>query len=213
MNAEGTKVFVIMPYREELHFMYLFLKRTIEQEFPGLVFERADRQAMTGLLKDKIVRSINAADVVIADCTGANANVFYELGMAHALGKATILLTGERAEGPPTDIRAYEFIAYRLDDERHLLDQLRQALRSVLEPTDDDYEQAKRLLVSYQQATNVNFRPVDRAEFERRIEHKLQPGDSSVKRARIILSEVIDDRLTIDDARTMGDWIDQELPN
>ena len=59
-----------MPYRDELHFMYLFLKATLETEFPGLICQRADKQAMAGLLTDKIQRSITSADVIIADCTG-----------------------------------------------------------------------------------------------------------------------------------------------
>ncbi len=138
-----------MPYRDELHFMYLFLKATLETEFPGLICERADKQAMAGLLTDKIQRSITSADVIIADCTGANPNVFYELGIAHTLNKETILLTADTAEHAPTDVRGYEFIPYRLDDERNLLAHLTQALQGVLSPAEDDYEQAKKLLADY----------------------------------------------------------------
>jgi hypothetical protein len=208
MSIVMTRCFVIMPYREELHFMYLFVKAALEKEFPGLTCERADKQAMTGLLKDKIERSINGADVIIADCTGSNPNVFYELGMAHALGKETVLLTADMAERAPTDLRAYEFIPYRLDDEHNLLEGLKQALRAILGPADDDYELAKRLLADYADETGARFTAVSRTEFERRIESKLKPGSGAADRARVILPEVIDERLTINDARAMGDWID-----
>jgi hypothetical protein len=211
VTIDSAKCFVIMPYRNELHFMYLFVKSALEAAFPGLTCDRADKQAMTGLLKDKIQRAINGADVVIADCTGANPNVFYEIGMAHALGKETILLTGDSAEHAPTDLRAYEFIPYRLDDERNLLAQLKQAVEAILAPGADDYERAKKLLAEYTESTGANFTAVDRTEFERRIETKVKPGDSPARRAGIILPEVIDDRLTIEDARAMGDWIDQTL--
>ena len=212
VNVLTTRCFVIMPYREELHFMYLFVKAALEREFPGLMCERADKQAMTGLLKDKIERSINGADVVIADCTGSNPNVFYELGMAHALGKKTILLTADTAERAPTDIRAYEFIPYRLDDERNLLEGLTQALHSILGSAADDYELAKQLLEDYSAETAARFTPVTRQEFERRIEGKLKPGGNAADRARVVLPEVIDERLTIRDARAMGDWIDGRFP-
>ena len=136
---------------------------------------------MTGLLKDKIERSINGADVIIADCSGSNPNVFYELGMAHALGKETILLTSDTADSvPPTDIRAYEFIPYRLDDERNLLERLTQAVGSILGPSDDDYELAKRLLHDYTATTGAAFTAVGHAEFDRRVESKLKPASRGV---------------------------------
>ena len=213
MNGEARQCFVIMPYREELHFMYLYVKSALEREFPGLRCERADKRAMTGLLKDKIERSINGADVIIADCSGSNPNVFYELGMAHALGKETILLTSDAADSvPPTDIRAYEFIPYRLDDERNLLERLTQAVGSILGPSDDDYELAKRLLHDYAATTGAAFTAVGRAEFDRRVESKLKPASSRGDRARVILPEVIDERLTIEDALSINGWIDETYP-
>ena len=48
---------------------------------------------------------------VIAECTGRNANVFYELGMAHTLNKPTILLTQD-IEDIPFDIRQLRHIHY-----------------------------------------------------------------------------------------------------
>jgi hypothetical protein len=206
-----TTCFVIMPYRDELHFMYLYLKLRLEQEFPGLICDRADKQALTGLLKDKIARSINAADVIIADCTGANPNVLYELGMAHALGKETILITADTAETAPTDIRAYEFIPYQPYDEQKLVTQLKQALASITNAGSDDYDSAMQLLADYSQETGATFDAVERDEFERRIEGKVKPADSRATRARILLPEIINDRLTIDDARAMGAWIDETL--
>ena len=67
---------------------------------------------MTAPILDKIGRLISQADVVIADCSGRNPNVFYELGMAHALGKPVVLITSDAVEQAPTDIRAFEFISY-----------------------------------------------------------------------------------------------------
>lgn len=206
------KCFVIMPYRRELHFMYLFMKDALEREFSELECERADKQAMTGLLTDKIARSINAADVVIADCTDANPNVFYELGMAHALNKPTVLLTAETPESVPTDIRGYQFIAYRMDDERSLLADLRTALQALLGAPDDDYERAKQLLAEYSATRGANLAPVSKAVFETRIAHKPMPTNSVAKKTQILLEEVFEGRLTIEVALGMRDWIDRTFP-
>lgn len=49
--------------------------------------------------------------VVVADCTGRNANVFYEIGVAHTLGKPVILLT-QSEEDVPTDVIYIRYIKY-----------------------------------------------------------------------------------------------------
>jgi hypothetical protein len=205
------RCFVIMPYRKELHFMYLFLKSSLEREFSSLdlLCERADKQAMTGLLTDKIARSINSADVIIADCTGANPNVFYELGIAHALGKPTVLLTADTPEGAPTDLRGYEFIPYELDDERSLLADLTQALQSIFVVDEDNYEWATQILSEYSSAMNRQYTPVSKEEFDRRVSPKLARGEKRSKKIQIMLPEVIVERLGIDDALAMRDWIDR----
>ena len=65
---------------------YLYLKQHVEQKY-HLICERADAQVLTIPLLDKINDSILQADVIIADCSGRNPNVFYELGIApHILG-------------------------------------------------------------------------------------------------------------------------------
>jgi hypothetical protein len=61
------------------------------------------------------VRGIVTSDVIIAEVTPPNQNVFYELGYAHALGKPTILLAEQPKEGGarlPFDISGYRCIFY-----------------------------------------------------------------------------------------------------
>lgn len=94
--------FVIMPFAPELHYFYLYLKQHIEQKH-HLDCERADAQVLTIPLLEKINEYISRADVVIADCSKRNPNVFYELGIAHAHGKKVILVTGDSiSEAPQT---------------------------------------------------------------------------------------------------------------
>lgn len=188
--------------------MYLFLKAKIEEEFPQMVCERADYQAMTGQLTDKVRRSIRSADVVIADCTGANPNVLYELGIAHAHEKPTLLLTADTPESAPTDIRGYEFIQYSFDDENSLMRRVNRALQSIVASPDNDYEWAQQILSEYTNATGTHLTAVDSDEFERRVVHKLGPGESTSRRVEVMLPEIIEERLTIQDALAMQEWID-----
>ena len=51
------------------------------------------------------------AKILLADLTGKNANVFYELGLAHAAGKPVILVTGS-IDDVPFDLRALRVIEY-----------------------------------------------------------------------------------------------------
>ena len=54
---------------------------------------------------------INNADIIICDCTGKNPNVFYELGLAHAIGKNVICIT-QNTEDIPFDIKHIRYIKY-----------------------------------------------------------------------------------------------------
>jgi nucleoside 2-deoxyribosyltransferase len=77
----------------------------------GLAALRADDVQKPGIILQDIVRSILESDVIIAEITPPNPNVFYELGYAHALSKNTILLA-ERGKELPFDIRSYRCIFY-----------------------------------------------------------------------------------------------------
>lgn len=54
-----------------------------------------------------------SARLIVADCTHRNPNVFYEIGLAHAIGKPTILLT-QKSQDVPFDLRHLRYIACQL---------------------------------------------------------------------------------------------------
>jgi len=90
-----------MPFDVEFNEMYDYLKDLIGDEF--LVFRADNLLNQQNILKD-IIQSIHNSDLVIADLSGLNPNVFYELGLAHALRKNVILLTQD-IEQLPFDLR------------------------------------------------------------------------------------------------------------
>lgn len=77
----------------------------------GAYCERVDEQIFSERILDRVYNQIAKADIVVADMTGRNANVFYEVGYAHALGKLTILLT-QKAEDIPFDLKHFPHIVY-----------------------------------------------------------------------------------------------------
>src|SRR5688500_5844028 len=105
-------VFVLMPFKQELDVVYTdLIKGPLEQE--GFTVLRADELSnQQSIIKD-IVRSIAGANLIVAEVTDLNANVMYELGIAHGLRKATVLLTQDVA-ALPFDLRSYRVIPYTL---------------------------------------------------------------------------------------------------
>ena len=73
--------------------------------------ERVDEQIFFGSMLERIYSQISKADLLVADMTGKNPNVFYEVGYAHALGKNVVLLTSV-ANDIPFDLRHFPHIIY-----------------------------------------------------------------------------------------------------
>jgi hypothetical protein len=71
--------------------------------------------ATPGPVTDQIWQGIRRSDVVAADISGHNPNVFYELGLAHALGKEVILIS-QATEKLPFDISTSRLLTYDLSD-------------------------------------------------------------------------------------------------
>ncbi len=103
-------VFVITPFSEDFLALYEELKSYFADEYEFTNAGDLDNQQ--NILRD-IVEGIFKASVVIADLTGLNANVFYELGLAHAMNKKVIIITQE-IDSLPFDIKSYRANEYSL---------------------------------------------------------------------------------------------------
>ena len=105
------RVFVIMPFGPRWSGE---VWATIKSTMTALGFRctRADEQYGHQILED-IWRGICEASIVIADVTGRNPNVYYELGIAHVLGRRVLLLTQDGGD-IPFDTRVYRHILYKM---------------------------------------------------------------------------------------------------
>lgn len=104
----------------------------------GLEVIRADQITRTGEIPEQIFRQVRDAHIVVADLTGANPNVMYELGLRHTTGKLTVQI-GER-ERLPFDVSAIRTIMFQRSDggmveaRRHLISALATGLESGGDP-------------------------------------------------------------------------------
>lgn len=105
-----TFTFVIMPFSSDYDDTYkLGIKDAANK--CDVKAERLDEQLFGEGMLDRIYRQIDVADFIIADLSGRNANVFYELGYAHAKEKICILLTQD-ASDIPFDLKHKRHIVY-----------------------------------------------------------------------------------------------------
>ncbi len=169
MSERAPLCFVVMPFRAELNFFYLYLRRHL-QERHGLRVERGDHRILTVPLLEKIREQILEAKVLIADVTGRNPNVFYELGLAHAFEKPVILLTQDKAEDVPTDIRHLEFIRYDLGNDVELLSKVDNAIHHVfVERYQQLYSRARQLLQEFNRSAGMTLQEANPEDFQARV--------------------------------------------
>jgi hypothetical protein len=68
-----------------------------------------------GSITYDIVNGLLSADIVIADLTSANQNIFYGLGIRHAFRKSGTVHIIEEAWEAPFDVKSYRFIKYSME--------------------------------------------------------------------------------------------------
>jgi len=110
-NASSPRAFVIMQFTEPFNSFFQHVIQPVAKRL-GLEAHRASDVYKPGIILDDILRDILESEVIIAEITASNPNVFYELGYAHALGKQTILLADRASVQLPFDIRGYRVIFY-----------------------------------------------------------------------------------------------------
>jgi hypothetical protein len=115
IRVDYPEAFVVMPFGQPWSsqvFTDLF-KPAIEAA--NFVVSRGDTIVRVGDLGTNVWRSITQAGIVVGDVTVPNPNVYYELGLADALGKPTFLFK-QVGSALPADVNGVHFYEYALDD-------------------------------------------------------------------------------------------------
>lgn len=133
-TQESNLCFVLMPFSGDMNEVYEdHIKTIVEDE--GFSCIRADEIVGTNAIIKDIWERINRARFLIADLTAKNPNVFYEAGLAHAIGKEVILLT-QYIDDVPFDLRQLRCIVYSWNPrgakelEKKLLSTIKEIMRA-----------------------------------------------------------------------------------
>lgn len=211
------RCFIIMPFRKELHYFYLYLKDYLNKTY-GLTCQRADDAVSFGSFSDKIKRLIKDADIIIAECTGGNPNVFYEVGIAHSLEKYVILMmqVGKdfTPQEIPSDVRHYDFLLYELDNHTEFLNKLDERLNNYyFERYKSLYKRAEKLIADFSLATKLSISIVSENVFVASLKEAERDGpllspyspDGELAFSLLTLAIVDGDKPTI--TGRLADWI------
>lgn len=128
-------VFVLMPFREEwsdrIWNEHIRVYLDVKVNGQKLQVSRADEMYGQDVMED-VFESICGASLIVAECTGRNPNVLYELGLSHALGKRTVLLSQNR-DDVPFDLGRFRVCIYQDNSSGYpvLKNFLRETVREV----------------------------------------------------------------------------------
>lgn len=126
------RCFVIMSFKPEFDHVY---EAAIKKALVDLDIEcfRVDDDSVPKNIPDRIIREIIQSDLIVADISEPSPNVFYELGISHALGNKTVIISRDRAN-LPFDVKSEYTMGYSDSREglRLLYYELKNALQSLL---------------------------------------------------------------------------------
>ncbi len=119
-----------MPFASEFDEVYQVIRETVENHRFECI--RADERYLVGSIMDDVNEQIERADLIVADLTGRNPNVFYEVGYAAALGKPVIQIA-QSANDLPFDVRYVRTFSYstKILGDRKLAHDLSEAIRAT----------------------------------------------------------------------------------
>jgi hypothetical protein len=207
--------FVVMPFKPDLNFFYLYLKRHLEEEH-GLRVERGDHQILTRPLMDKIRARISEADVILGEISGANPNVFYELGLANAFEKPVIFLTQEAPEKAPVDVRQFEYIHYDPSRHEELLKKLDNAFHNVfVERYRELYTEASEVLRAFNRDMGAAYPMASLAEFQARIirgelSQDVPAKENRARFAEFLLPKILREATEANIMRQVDKWLETQ---
>ncbi|MEV6487119.1 hypothetical protein AB0M20_00570 [Actinoplanes sp. NPDC051633] len=128
---DQTDIFVVMPFADDLKAVYEdhLVKVAVEE---NLSIKRGDDFYTGGAIMSDVWSAICASSLVIADCTGRNANVFYELGIAHTVG-VPVMMISRSSNDVPSDLRHLRHYVYEFTPRG--MEKLELAVRRVIANT------------------------------------------------------------------------------
>ena len=117
-DVDSKNVFVLMPFEERFQALYYKVIKPVV-ELLGYSISKADENLSIGTVIEQIQQSIRDARLVVADVSGKNANVFYELGYAHGVNQNVLIMT-TKTDDVPFDISHIRYFQYSYEPKSYL---------------------------------------------------------------------------------------------
>ena len=112
-EATPGTCFVIMPFAKEFTAAFKAIRKAVERD-RGFTCTRTDELLGGGHIIEDILRGIASSELIVADVTGRNANVYYELGIAHMCKPVeNVILLSQALDEIPFDLRHFRHIVYK----------------------------------------------------------------------------------------------------
>lgn len=131
-TSSRPKAFVAMQFSDPYSEVYRDAVAPLVAEI-GFEPLRIDDVHSPGIIINDILSNLEEASIVIAEVSERNANVYYELGIAHALGKPTVLMAS-KGTSLPFDVGPHRCIFYEntIAGRARLQEALKKALSTIL---------------------------------------------------------------------------------
>jgi len=127
--VEKDLVFFLTPFHNDFQKEYSYVSSVCNDM--GLKCTRGDEVFVEGNILKYVLQKIMSSTIVVANLNGRNPNVYYELGIAHALGKPVILISNEKSfKEIPFDLQSNRLIIYsnQIELKKHLTTALARTL-------------------------------------------------------------------------------------
>jgi len=113
-EVDNRQVFLLTPFNDNYRDIYVTIRDICAQMNLNCI--RGDEEFIPNDIFTEIVRQITKSRLIIANITGRNPNVMYELGVAHALNKPTIVVAQDFTD-IPFDLNSKRIVTYKDEDD------------------------------------------------------------------------------------------------
>jgi len=164
MALTMTRAFIVRPFgtKEGIDFEHVQRELlTPALESLGIEGSTTGELVHAGNIRTDMFEQLLAADVVVADISIHNANVYYELGVRHALRPRTTVLIRGRQDEVPFDLKTDRYLVYDSDDPGASIEALTEAIDASIQAENVD-SPVFLLLPALKPSDPEGLRPVPR---------------------------------------------------
>jgi hypothetical protein len=109
-----------MPFGSQFDRVLSVIESACESPQLQLSCARADDVATAGHIMERVLNGILQSEYIVADLTGKNPNVFYELGVAHCCkAPSNVIMISQNPDDVPFDVRSLNYLTYQSSDPGH----------------------------------------------------------------------------------------------